>query len=183
MKDTTTPEPTNTGPAPPVDSSTPPPSSPGPTDPKPAPPVDISTPPLSPKANATFTSYAEPFGFPVDEDGNELLEAEGEDEFPIETMTVVSPEEIPEEWIYPLRLTLEELFTGINLRFRITRHLLSGKKKSEGIRTFTSFSFAFCSVLIAIDDYLGIDVQPGWRAVSLHVCLYCNSVVSDFTNV
>lgn len=153
MKDTTTTEPDNAKPTPPVN----------------------STPPPSPKADNIPTTQTTPNNIPIDLDADDLLEGEGEDEFPIETTTVVSPEEIPEEWIYPLRLTLEELFTGINLRFRITRHLLSGKKKSEAIRAFHSRRTLFCSMLTTIFDHLGIDVQPGWRAVSLqpNLCFNC----------
>lgn len=52
---------------------------------------------------------------PVDDEGN--LEPALR---PIE-----SPRASSKEWIFPLDLTLEELFDGTNLRFRVTRRLLS----------------------------------------------------------
>ncbi|GJJ08382.1 hypothetical protein Clacol_002596 [Clathrus columnatus] len=50
--------------------------------------------------------------------------------------------EIPAEWIFPLPLTLEELYEGACQRYRITRHLLSGKKK---------------------DIMVDIDIGQGWK--------------------
>ncbi|KDQ57058.1 hypothetical protein JAAARDRAFT_70024 [Jaapia argillacea MUCL 33604] len=48
-----------------------------------------------------------------------------------------------DEWIFPLPLTLKELFHGTRHRYRITRNMLSGKKKTI---------------------VLEIDVEPGWRS-------------------
>lgn len=59
----------------------------------------------------------------------------------LHTTTVVTTG-VPSEWIFPLPLTLEELSEGTAHRYRITRHLLSGKKKN-----------------IMVD----IDVAPGWK--------------------
>ena len=59
----------------------------------------------------------------------------------LHTTTVITTG-VPSEWIFPLPLTLEELFEGTAHRYRITRHLLSGKKKN-----------------IMVD----IDVAPGWK--------------------
>lgn len=47
----------------------------------------------------------------------------------LHTTTVVTTG-VPSEWIFPLPLTLEELCEGTAHRYRITRHLLSGKKKN-----------------------------------------------------
>ncbi|KAF8589452.1 DnaJ-domain-containing protein [Ramaria rubella] len=59
----------------------------------------------------------------------------------LHTTTVITTG-VPSEWIFPLPLTLEELSEGTAHRYRITRHLLSGKKKN-----------------IMVD----IDVAPGWK--------------------
>ncbi|KAF8519528.1 hypothetical protein JB92DRAFT_1985649 [Gautieria morchelliformis] len=59
----------------------------------------------------------------------------------LHTTTVVTTG-VPSEWIFPLPLTLEELCEGTAHRYRITRHLLSGKTKN-----------------IMVD----IDVAPGWK--------------------
>ncbi|KAF8525954.1 hypothetical protein BU17DRAFT_83458 [Hysterangium stoloniferum] len=59
----------------------------------------------------------------------------------LHTTTVVTTG-VPSEWIFPLPLTLEELLEGTSHRYRITRHLLSGKKKN-----------------IVVD----VDVAPGWK--------------------
>jgi DnaJ C terminal domain len=40
-----------------------------------------------------------------------------------------SPLSLPKEWQFPLELTLEELFQGTTIRFRVTRRLLTGKTK------------------------------------------------------
>lgn len=56
---------------------------------------------------------------PVDEEGN--LEPALR---PIET-----PVSSSKEWMFPLELTLEELYNGTSLRFRITRRLLSRRTK------------------------------------------------------
>jgi len=58
---------------------------------------------------------------PVDEDGN--LEPALR---PIET-----PRSSSKEWVFPLELSLEELFNGTSLRFRITRRLLSHERKQS----------------------------------------------------
>jgi DnaJ family protein B protein 4 len=58
----------------------------------------------------------------------------------LHTTTVVTTG-VPSEWIFPLPLTLEELSEGTSHRYRITRHLLSGKKN------------------IVVD----VDVAPGWK--------------------
>lgn len=49
---------------------------------------------------------------------------------------------IPAEWIYPLPLTLEELFKGGTYTYRITTRLLSGEPKIQEVQ---------------------IDVKPGWK--------------------
>jgi len=59
----------------------------------------------------------------------------------LHTTTVVTTG-VPSEWIFPLPLTLEELAEGTAHRYRITRHLLSGKKKN-----------------VLVD----IDIAPGWK--------------------
>jgi DnaJ homolog subfamily B member 4 len=59
----------------------------------------------------------------------------------LHTTTVVTTG-VPSEWIFPLPLTLEELYEGTAHRYRISRHLLSGKTKN-----------------IMVD----IDVAPGWK--------------------
>lgn len=56
--------------------------------------------------------------------------------------TTYASTEIPAEWIFPLPLTLEELHEGSPHRYRITRHLLSGKKK---------------------DVMVDIDIGSGWK--------------------
>lgn len=50
---------------------------------------------------------------------------------------------IPAEWIYPLQLTLEELFKGGKYTFRITTRMLNGTQKASDV---------------------AIDVQPGWKS-------------------
>jgi len=59
----------------------------------------------------------------------------------LHTTTVVTTG-VPSEWIFPLPLTLEELLEGTSHRYRITRHLLSGKKKN-----------------IVVD----VEIAPGWK--------------------
>ncbi|KAG9022971.1 hypothetical protein FS837_006071 [Tulasnella sp. UAMH 9824] len=49
---------------------------------------------------------------------------------------------IPAEWIYPVPLTLEELFKGGTYTYRITTRLLSGEPKIQEVQ---------------------IDVKPGWK--------------------
>ena len=58
---------------------------------------------------------------PVDEEGNTE---------PV-LHPVRAPNGSPKEWIFPIDLTLEELFQGISLRFRVTRKLLDGKTKDS----------------------------------------------------
>ncbi|KAG8903634.1 hypothetical protein FRB99_002909 [Tulasnella sp. 403] len=50
---------------------------------------------------------------------------------------------IPAEWLYPLPLTLEELFRGGKYTYRITTRLLSGAPKIQEVE---------------------IDVKPGWKS-------------------
>lgn len=59
----------------------------------------------------------------------------------LHTTTVITTG-VPSEWIFPLPLTLEELLEGTTHRYRITRHLLSGKKKN-----------------VLVD----IDIAAGWK--------------------
>lgn len=51
--------------------------------------------------------------------------------------------DIPPEWIYPLPLTLEELFKGGKYTYRITTRLLSGAPKIQEVE---------------------VDVKPGWKS-------------------
>ena len=44
---------------------------------------------------------------------------------PIPPMTGPSGN-VPAEWVYPLHVPLETLYTGAKLRYRVTRYLLSG---------------------------------------------------------
>ncbi|EJU05054.1 hypothetical protein DACRYDRAFT_47846, partial [Dacryopinax primogenitus] len=48
----------------------------------------------------------------------------------------------PKAWVYPLRLTLGELYTGCQKRFSVTRSLLNGR---------------------SLEGFIDIDVQPGWK--------------------
>lgn len=59
----------------------------------------------------------------------------------LHTTTVITTG-VPSEWIFPFPLTLDELSEGTVHRYRITRHLLSGKKK---------------------DIMVDIEVAPGWK--------------------
>lgn len=38
---------------------------------------------------------------------------------------------VPAEWVYPLHVPLETLFTGARLRYRVTRYLLSGETQES----------------------------------------------------
>ncbi|KAG8919427.1 hypothetical protein FRC01_001291 [Tulasnella sp. 417] len=58
-----------------------------------------------------------------------------------DTGPVVSPPSSAVEWVYPLMLTLEELFKGGTYAYQITTRLLSGEPKTQTVR---------------------IDVMPGW---------------------
>lgn len=60
---------------------------------------------------------------PVDEEGNTE---------PV-LHPIRSPRASPKEWIFPIDMTLEDLFHGTSLRFRVTRKLLSGKTKDSMI--------------------------------------------------
>ncbi|KAG9030546.1 hypothetical protein FS837_003249 [Tulasnella sp. UAMH 9824] len=53
---------------------------------------------------------------------------------PICNSSTISTLNLPVEWIYPLRLTLEELFKGGTYTYRITTRLLSGKPKTREVR-------------------------------------------------
>jgi len=49
---------------------------------------------------------------------------------------------VPAEWHYPLHVSLETLYSGAKLRYRVTRYLLSGQTQ---------------------ESYVDIEVKPGWR--------------------
>lgn len=70
--------------------------------------------------------------------------SQSESSFKPETTPPTSAEDsdIPAEHIYPLQLTLEELFKGGKYNFRITTHLLNGDPKISEVE---------------------IDVLPGWK--------------------
>ncbi|KAG8898014.1 hypothetical protein FRC01_011067, partial [Tulasnella sp. 417] len=55
--------------------------------------------------------------------------------------TASAPPSSDVEWVYPLRLTLEELFNGGTFTYQITTHMLSGEPKIQNVL---------------------IDVMPGW---------------------
>ncbi|KAF8315475.1 uncharacterized protein EI90DRAFT_2946499 [Cantharellus anzutake] len=49
---------------------------------------------------------------------------------------------VPAEWHYPLHVSLDTLYTGAKLRYRVTRYLLTGQTQ---------------------ESYVDIEVKPGWR--------------------
>jgi hypothetical protein len=61
--------------------------------------------------------------------GEADIEVGKDDHFEPALRPLNSPLSSPKEWVFPLELTLEELFHGTSLRFRVTRRLLSRKTK------------------------------------------------------
>lgn len=55
---------------------------------------------------------------------------------------VSSTAHVPDDWMFPIYLTLEDLYTCKSHRFRINRHLLSG---------------------VSREVYVDVSVQPNWR--------------------
>jgi hypothetical protein len=49
---------------------------------------------------------------------------------PIPPITATSGA-VPAEWVYPLHVPLETLYTGARLRYRVTRYLLSGETQES----------------------------------------------------
>lgn len=94
------------------------------------------------------TKKSSPKGPPSFSSQKATIYGDDDDEIPFRDVrgelhtTTYPSNEIPAEWIFPLPLTLEELYEGASHRYRITRHLLSGKKK---------------------DVMVEIDVGSGWK--------------------
>jgi hypothetical protein len=68
---------------------------------------------------------------PTEENGNGMSDIPVDDEGNLEPALrpIETPRSSSNEWIFPLELSLEELFNGTSLRFRVTRRLLSRNTK------------------------------------------------------
>jgi hypothetical protein len=71
---------------------------------------------------------------------------------------------IPDDWLFPIYLTLEDLYICKTHRFKINRHLLSGMSK-EGVSFFVFFFAVGCVdiEMCSFTVYVDVSVQPNWR--------------------
>lgn len=49
---------------------------------------------------------------------------------------------VPAEWVYPLHVPLETLYTGARLRYRVTRYLLSGETQESYVGKYLCLHIA-----------------------------------------
>ncbi|KAG8935383.1 hypothetical protein FRC02_008188 [Tulasnella sp. 418] len=109
-------------------------------------PSSPRSPPKTPntaKTNGTFTlpTARKPPPPPPSESGTESS-VDSPPTSPRRASRDVNENTIPKEWVYPLPLTLEQLFHGGSHQFRITQHMLDGTTKMQKVH---------------------VEVQPGWK--------------------
>lgn len=70
---------------------------------------------------------------------------------------------VPDEWVFPIYLTLEDLYTCKSHRFRINRHLLTGvSKEGEFLRFFGNVGYVLLICCLRV-VFVDVSVQPNWR--------------------
>lgn len=80
---------------------------------------------------------------------------------PIPSITESQVGTVPSEWVYPLQLPLQALYSGGRLRYRVTRYLLSGRTQESYAGSMPRFicGRGFIYSFLLSD----IEVKPGWK--------------------